>query len=152
MVAFSKTYYIRYYIFLNCLLFIQFQVQFIPEMVGPILEMTLIPENELRKRTIPIFFDMMQCEFMSQSAPHSKHIKRNFQKFENEMVLQLDALVESGQGDTSYKELFYKIIFELCDGHSTMREQGIRCVISLILRTRFCISLLGIEIFSYFCS
>lgn len=32
-------------------------------MVGPILEMTLIPETELRKATIPIFFDMMLCEF-----------------------------------------------------------------------------------------
>lgn len=29
------------------------------------LEMTLIPETELRKATIPIFFDMMQCEFHS---------------------------------------------------------------------------------------
>lgn len=32
-------------------------------MVGPILEMTLVPEIELRKATIAIFFDMMQCEF-----------------------------------------------------------------------------------------
>lgn len=32
-------------------------------MVGPILEVTLVPEPELRKATIPIFFDMMQCEF-----------------------------------------------------------------------------------------
>lgn len=31
-------------------------------MVGPMLEMTLVPEIELRKATIPIFFDMMQCE------------------------------------------------------------------------------------------
>ena len=37
-------------------------------MVGPFLEMTLIPETELRKATIPIFFDMMQCEYYS-----SKH-------------------------------------------------------------------------------
>lgn len=39
-------------------------------MVGPILEMTLVPEIELRKATIPIFFDMMQCEF---------HFTRSFQ-------------------------------------------------------------------------
>lgn len=32
-------------------------------MVGPILEMTLIPEAELRKATIPIFFDMIFCEY-----------------------------------------------------------------------------------------
>lgn len=36
-----------------------------PEMVSFFLETSLIPENELRKTTIPIFFDMMQCEFYS---------------------------------------------------------------------------------------
>ncbi|MGH0168050.1 UNVERIFIED_CONTAM: hypothetical protein FKN15_057270 [Acipenser sinensis] len=40
----------------------QHKICFIPGMVGPILEMTLIPEVELRKATIPIFFDMMKCE------------------------------------------------------------------------------------------
>ncbi|NXR99183.1 DOCK5 protein, partial [Oxylabes madagascariensis] len=39
------------------------KIRFIPAMVGPILEVTLVPEPELRKATIPIFFDMMQCEF-----------------------------------------------------------------------------------------
>lgn len=35
-------------------------------MVGPFLQMTMIPDVELRKATIPIFFDMMQCEYYSQ--------------------------------------------------------------------------------------
>lgn len=47
------------------------KICFIPGMVGPILEMTLIPEEELRKATIPIFFDMMQCEHN-----HSGHFKK----------------------------------------------------------------------------
>lgn len=38
------------------------KMKFIPDMVGPILEVTLVPQPELRKATIPIFFDMMQCE------------------------------------------------------------------------------------------
>ncbi len=38
------------------------KMKFIPAMVGPILEATLVPEPELRKATIPIFFDMMRCE------------------------------------------------------------------------------------------
>uniref|UniRef100_A0A8C6KJH5 Dedicator of cytokinesis 2 n=1 Tax=Nothobranchius furzeri TaxID=105023 RepID=A0A8C6KJH5_NOTFU len=38
------------------------KICFIPGMVGPILEMTLIPEEELRRATIPIFFDMISCE------------------------------------------------------------------------------------------
>lgn len=53
------------------------KIKFIPEMVGPILEMTLVPEIELRKATIPIFFDMMQCEFHFtmhfQRVCHLKH-------------------------------------------------------------------------------
>ena len=31
-------------------------------MVGPFLEVTLVPEPELRKATLHIFFDMMECE------------------------------------------------------------------------------------------
>jgi len=38
------------------------KICFIPGMVGPILEMTLIPDEELRRATIPIFFDMITCE------------------------------------------------------------------------------------------
>ena len=38
------------------------KMQFIPAMVGPFLEMTLVPEIELRKATLPIFLDMMECE------------------------------------------------------------------------------------------
>lgn len=36
------------------------QEKFIPSMVGNFLEMTLIPDIDLRTATIPIFFDMMQ--------------------------------------------------------------------------------------------
>ena len=43
----------------------QHKINFVPAMVGQFLEMTLLPETELRKATIPIFFDMMQCEFYS---------------------------------------------------------------------------------------
>lgn len=49
--------------------------------------MTLIPETELRRATIPMFFDMMQCEFYSSRNQNeslvdtkrdSSHIKANF--------------------------------------------------------------------------
>uniref|UniRef100_A0A8C3GNJ3 Dedicator of cytokinesis 1 n=1 Tax=Cairina moschata TaxID=8855 RepID=A0A8C3GNJ3_CAIMO len=83
----------------------QHKIKFIPEMVGPILEMTLIPETELRKATIPIFFDMMQCEF---------HFTRSFQMFENEIITKLDHEVEGGRGDEQYKVLFDKIQGFLC--------------------------------------
>lgn len=34
-------------------------------MIGPFLEISLIPNYRLRKTVIPIFFDMMECEFYS---------------------------------------------------------------------------------------
>uniref|UniRef100_A0A8C6U8N4 Dedicator of cytokinesis 1 n=1 Tax=Neogobius melanostomus TaxID=47308 RepID=A0A8C6U8N4_9GOBI len=76
------------------------KIKFIPEMVGPILEMTLVPEIELRKATIPIFFDMMQCE---------SHSTCSFHNFENEIITKLDHEVEGGRGDEQYKVLFQKM-------------------------------------------
>lgn len=115
----------------------QAKIQFVPGLVGPFLEMTLIPETELRKATIPIFFDMMQCEFYSSRHPgetfsdtkrDSSHMKAHFAEFENEMIAKLDTLVEGGRGDEHYKELFHTIMIQLCQSHSTMREQGMRFV------------------------
>ena len=37
-------------------------------MVGPFLEMTLIPESELRKATIPLFFDLLECEYKAKGS------------------------------------------------------------------------------------
>ena len=38
------------------------KLHFVPKMVGPFLDMTLVPETELRQATLPIFFDMMVSE------------------------------------------------------------------------------------------
>ncbi|KFQ29071.1 Dedicator of cytokinesis protein 2, partial [Mesitornis unicolor] len=81
----------------------QNKICFIPGMVGPILEMTLIPEVELRKATIPIFFDMMLCEYQRTGE---------FKKFENEIILKLDHEVEGGRGDEQYMQLFESILTE----------------------------------------
>uniref|UniRef100_A0A7N8WL44 Dedicator of cytokinesis 1 n=1 Tax=Mastacembelus armatus TaxID=205130 RepID=A0A7N8WL44_9TELE len=91
------------------------KIKFIPEMVGPILEMTLVPEIELRKATIPIFFDMMQCEF---------HFTCSFQRFENEIITKLDHEVEGGHGDEQYKVLFQKILLEHCRKHKYLAKTG----------------------------
>lgn len=79
------------------------KILFVPALVGAILEMALIPESELRKATIPIFFDMMQCEFYSSRIVEGygdtkrdpAHIKANFTEYENEMIAKLDILVKS---------------------------------------------------------
>lgn len=100
------------------------KIKFIPEMVGPILEMTLVPEIELRKATIPIFFDMMQCEF---------HFTRSFQRFESEIITKLDHEVEGGRGDEQYKSLFQKILMEHCRKHKYLAKTG-EIFVNLVVR------------------
>ncbi|KAG5840634.1 hypothetical protein ANANG_G00190820 [Anguilla anguilla] len=77
------------------------KMKFIPSMVGPILQATLVPEPDLRKAIIPIFFDMMQCE-------HNFSPDHTFQMFENELITKLDQEVEGGRGDEQYKILLEK--------------------------------------------
>ncbi|XP_060530077.1 dedicator of cytokinesis protein 1 isoform X2 [Cylas formicarius] len=115
----------------------QNKIQFVPSIVGLMLEMTLIPERELRRATMPIFFDMMQCEFYSSRLRYesygdtkrdSSHIKANFNEFENEMIVKLDALFEGGKGDIQYKSSFDTVMTDLCGQHTAMRDQGVRFV------------------------
>ncbi|XP_029459966.1 dedicator of cytokinesis protein 5 isoform X2 [Rhinatrema bivittatum] len=93
------------------------KIKFIPSMVGPILEVTLVPEPELRKQTIPIFFDMMQCEFNLGG-------NRNFHMFENELITKLDQEVEGGRGDEQYKMLLEKLLLEHCRQHKYLSSSG----------------------------
>jgi len=39
------------------------RIRFIPSMVGEFLDMAFVPEPDIRTVTIPIFYDMMHCEF-----------------------------------------------------------------------------------------
>uniref|UniRef100_A0A2K5EB83 Dedicator of cytokinesis 5 n=1 Tax=Aotus nancymaae TaxID=37293 RepID=A0A2K5EB83_AOTNA len=93
------------------------KIKFIPSMVGPILEVTLTPEVELRKATIPIFFDMMQCEFNFSG-------NGNFHMFENELITKLDQEVEGGRGDEQYKILLEKLLLEHCRKHKYLSGSG----------------------------
>ncbi|KAK1154391.1 dedicator of cytokinesis protein 5-like [Acipenser oxyrinchus oxyrinchus] len=93
------------------------KMKFIPAMVGSILEVTLVPEPDLRKATIPIFFDMMQCEHNSSSS-------RSFQAFENELIMKLDQEVEGGRGDEQYKVLLEKTLLEHCRRHRYLSSSG----------------------------
>ncbi|XP_042309499.1 dedicator of cytokinesis protein 2 [Sceloporus undulatus] len=100
----------------------QNKIRFIPGMVGPILEMTLIPEAELRKATIPIFFDMMLCEYRNTGE---------FKKFENEIILKLDHEVEGGRGDEQYLHLFESILTE-CSSSNTRIAKTVETFVSLV--------------------
>ncbi|XP_065059429.1 dedicator of cytokinesis protein 3-like isoform X2 [Rhopilema esculentum] len=97
---------------------------FIPGLIGPFLQVTLTPEEELRKSTIPIFFDMMQVEFAEE---------RSFRKVETELIDKLDILVSGGQGDQAYEELFRKLTLQkLEECHDPgLHENGRRCIESI---------------------
>lgn len=78
------------------------KIKLIQDMVRPFLEMTLIPETELRKGTIPVFFDMIECEFRN---------RQHFKQVESEVIIHLDHLIETGmKGDEEYKELFSQML------------------------------------------
>ncbi|XP_060052998.1 dedicator of cytokinesis protein 2 [Erinaceus europaeus] len=100
----------------------QNKICFIPGMVGPILEMTLVPEAELRKATIPIFFDMMLCEYQRTG---------DFKKFENEIILKLDHEVEGGRGDEQYMQLLESILTECALEHPGIRK-SVESFVSLV--------------------
>ncbi|NWR93565.1 DOCK2 protein, partial [Furnarius figulus] len=91
------------------------KIEFIPGMVGPILEMTLVPEPELRRSTIPIFFDMMLCEHQ---------LTGSFSRFEDEILRRLDSEVEGGRGDEQYKQLFKSILLSCCQSHPELAKPG----------------------------
>ncbi|KAG5670986.1 hypothetical protein PVAND_001211 [Polypedilum vanderplanki] len=110
---------------------------FVPQMVGPFLEMSMIKETELRKETIPIFFDMMQCEYLSSKLINDSfgdtkrnisHIRGHFREFEREMIEKLDIYVEGGRGDDEYKDLFNEIMTNLCRNHIALHQDGITFV------------------------
>ncbi|XP_017103025.2 dedicator of cytokinesis protein 3 isoform X1 [Drosophila bipectinata] len=73
------------------------KLHFIPSMVGPFLEVTLVPEPALRKATLSVFYDMMQCE---QAA------RGSFRLVESELIDKLDLLISGNKGDDEYRELF----------------------------------------------
>jgi len=97
---------------------------FIPGLIGPFLEVTLIPKEELRKSTIPIFFDMMQVEFAEE---------KNFTKVETELFDKLDIFVGNGKGDWEYQELFRKISMQKLNEcpDPSLHQNGIKCVDSI---------------------
>jgi dedicator of cytokinesis protein 3 len=73
------------------------KLHFIPSMVGPFLEVTLVPEPDLRKSTLSVFYDMMQCEQADRGS---------FRLVESELIDKLDILISENKGDDEYREVF----------------------------------------------
>ncbi|KAJ8929040.1 hypothetical protein NQ314_018309 [Rhamnusium bicolor] len=101
------------------------KLNFIPSMVGPFLEVTLVPEIELRKATLHIFFDMMECE---------QRARGNFKQVECELIDKLDILISENKGDDEYRRLFntiYLLLFICYSEDPTWKESGAAFISSI---------------------
>ena len=68
-----------------------------------------LTDSELRKITIPIFFDMMQFEYFSNRDDQANVGKQNFDDFKFEMIELLDYyIVDHKMGD-----MYFKVDFPL---------------------------------------
>nr|XP_056702220.1 dedicator of cytokinesis protein 4 isoform X2 [Euleptes europaea] len=94
------------------------KVHFIPALIGPFLEVTLIPQSDLRNVMIPIFHDMMDWE---------QRRSGNFKQVEAKLIDKLDSLMSEGKGDETYRELFNSILLKKIE-RETWRESGVSLI------------------------
>ncbi|XP_068162607.1 dedicator of cytokinesis protein 4b isoform X4 [Antennarius striatus] len=94
------------------------KLNFIPAMIGPFLEVTLVPQPDLRNVMIPIFHDMMDWE---------QRRSGNFKQVEAKLIDKLDSLMSDGKGDETYRELFNSILLKKIE-RETWRESGISLI------------------------
>ncbi|KAJ8245663.1 hypothetical protein GJAV_G00273130 [Gymnothorax javanicus] len=94
------------------------KLHFIPAMIGPFLEVTLVPQPDLRNVMIPIFHDMMDWE---------QRRSGNFKQVEAKLIDKLDSLMSEGRGDETYRELFNSILLKKIE-RETWRESGVSLI------------------------
>ncbi|XP_060806900.1 dedicator of cytokinesis protein 1 [Amyelois transitella] len=85
---------------------------FIPCLVGPLLEVSLLLDEEVWNTTIPLFFDMMQTEYTHsiQAGFTDGHLR----DLESELIDKLDVLVERGLGSGAWRARFVQLCGALC--------------------------------------
>ncbi|CAH2059705.1 unnamed protein product, partial [Iphiclides podalirius] len=71
---------------------------FIPFLVGPFLEVSFLPDDEVRNTTIPLFFDMMLAEY-EHNVASGENSDNPLRALESELIDKLDVLASRGLGD-----------------------------------------------------
>lgn len=79
--------------------------EFIPTLIGPLLEVSLIPVLDIRQCTVIIFFDQFSSCFDQSTI------------IRNEVITQLDSLITRGKGDSAFQSLFEKTFLNSCENH-----------------------------------
>ncbi|KAL0276946.1 UNVERIFIED_CONTAM: hypothetical protein PYX00_004401 [Menopon gallinae] len=102
------------------------KIHFIQSMVAPFLEVTLVPEPELRKATLHIFYDMIEVE-------QSQH--GNFKNVENELIDKLDILIsQENKGDDEYRQLFHTILLDKVQTEDPQWKESGKAFITSVTR------------------
>ncbi|XP_059050512.1 dedicator of cytokinesis protein 1 [Achroia grisella] len=85
---------------------------FIPCLVGPILEVSVLRDDEVRHKTIPLFFDMMQTEYTHSVA--KGETEGHLREVESELIDKLDVVAARGGGDAGWRALSVALCGALC--------------------------------------
>ncbi|KAH9406222.1 Dedicator of cytokinesis protein 2, partial [Tyrophagus putrescentiae] len=86
--------------------------RFIPFIIGPLLEVALLPVLPIRQISVTIFFDMLLVASKTEASTVSGSALRN------EVISQLDSLVVAGgRGDFAFRALFQSTILESAEYH-----------------------------------
>lgn len=101
------------------------RVHLLDGMVEPFVNMSFIPQPEVRETSFRILYDMMRCEYRQLL------IHQTFQQVESALILKIVQGFEDGRGDENYQTIFEEIMTDLCQNdHDGLREPVIIILLS----------------------
>ena len=80
------------------------QIQLVPSLVGPLLELILVPVRDIRQTVVTVLISMMEVE---------QKLKGNFKQMETELIDKLDILINENREDEEYHEVFNSLMLDL---------------------------------------
>ena len=80
------------------------QIQLVPSLVGPLLELILVPVRDIRQTVVRVLISMMEVE---------QRLRGNFKQMETELIDKLDILINENREDEEYQEVFNSLMLDL---------------------------------------
>ena len=80
------------------------QILLVPSLVGPLLELILMPVRGIRQKIVPVLISMMEVE---------QNTRGTFKQMESELIDKLDMLVNENREDEEYHEVFNSLMLDL---------------------------------------
>ena len=103
--------------------------EFIPDIVDPFMKTALLPVTEIHNLIIPLFFDMIHCEyFLCMSQPSQRLIGFDEYSVPHQLITTLDAQVTSGNGEVLFRNAFERLLFQICLFYLFIAKLNLFCV------------------------